>query len=372
MRDDKGRYVTPEDKELSEEMEELRGQYLASLTSQKTETSDRTWDTRRREVGYWLQFCDVNGIDPLAAEESDVRGYIQGITDLADMTVHSYFTSVQSFYSIIMNDAVDDELELVNDSGHPCDGISLTEDYDISRTAEYKRQNVVSAGDIDNTRDNNDLIALRPDAIEELFDAIPGKRRETKLRNEIIVRLSWYTGCRSVELSEMYIDNVDWEKCLINIRSAKIDPSENPGLARRNVVFPEEFMLTLKRWCMRVRHSFSGAVTPKEGRILCTTHSAEMQPSNINDIIKETARNAGLQRPLRPPDPGPDETVEEWFVTSHRLRRSAISHWVNDIDTIDINQARLLAGHAQLSQTIDYVEDDDDSLVEDYQAGMQP
>jgi integrase/recombinase XerD len=372
MRDDKGRYVTPEDKELSEEMEELRGQYLASLKSQKTGTSDRTWDTRRREVGYWLQFCDVNGIDPLAAEESDVRGYIQGITDLADTTVHSYFTSVQSFYSIITNDAADDGLELVNDGRHPCDGISLKDDYSISRTAEYKRQNVLSAHDIDNTRDNDDVIALRPDAVEDLFDAVPGKRRETQLRNEVIVRLSWYTGARSVELASMRIENIDWDMCTINIKSAKIDASENPGLARRNVVFPEEFRLTLRRWCERVRHAFSGAVTPEEGRILCTTHNDEMQPADINDVIKQTARNAGLQRPLRPADPGPEETVEEWFVTSHRLRRSAISHWVNDIDTIDINQARLLAGHAQLSQTIDYVEDDHDSLVEDYQEGMQP
>ncbi|MCQ4334987.1 site-specific integrase [Natronomonas sp. F2-12] len=371
MRDDKGRYATPENKELSQEMEELRGQYLASLMSQKTGTSDRTWDTRRREVGYWLEYCTVNGIDPLAAEESDIRGYIQGITPLADTTVHSYFTSIQSFYSIVINDAADDSLELVNSGGHPCDGISLKDDYGISRTAEYKRQNVITASNLDNARDNDDVIALRPNAVEKLFDSVPGKRRETQLRNEVIVRLSWYTGARSVELSGMRIENIDWDRCIINIESAKIDPRENPGLARRNVVFPKEFRLTLRRWCERVRHSFSGQVTPEEGHILCTTHSDEMQPPDINDVIKQTARNAGLQRPLRPVDPGPEDTVKEWFVTSHRLRRSAISHWVNDIDTIDINQARLLAGHAQLSQTIDYVEDDSDSLAEDYQRGMQ-
>ncbi|WP_408957546.1 tyrosine-type recombinase/integrase [Natrinema sp. 74] len=371
MRDDKGRYVTPEDKELSEEMEELRGRYLTSLTSQKTGTSDRTRDTRRREVGYWLQFCAVNDIDPLAAEERDVRGYIQGITDLADTTIHSYFTSIQSFYSIISNDAADDSLELVNDGEHPCDDISLKDDYGITRTSEYKKQHVISANDLDNARDNDDVIALRPDAVEQLFDAVPGKRRETRLRNEVIVRLSWYTGTRSVELSKMRIENIDWDRCIINIESAKIDPSENPGLARRNVVFPQEFRLTLRRWCEQMRHSFSGQVTPEEGRILCTTHNDEMQPADINDVIKQTAWNAGLQRPLRPADPDPEDEVYEWFVTSHRLRRSAISHWVNDIDTIDINQARLLAGHAQLSQTIDYVEDDSDSLAEDYQCGMQ-
>ena len=158
---------------------------------------------------------------------------------------------------------------------------------------------------------------------------------------------------------------------MINIESAKIDPRENPGLARRNVVFPKEFKLTLRRWCERVRHSFSGQVTPEEGHILCTTHNDVMQPADINDVIKQTARNAGLQRPLRPADPDSEDDVKEWFVTSHRLRRSAISHWVNDINTIDINQARILAGHAQLSQTIDYVEDDNDSLAEDYQEGVQ-
>jgi integrase/recombinase XerD len=371
MRDDKGRYVTPEDEKLSEEMEELRGRYLASLTSQKTDTNNRTWDTRQREVGYWLKYCSDNGINPLKAEESDVRGYIQGITHLGDLTVHSYFTSIQSFYSIIINDAADETLKLANSGEHPCDGISLKEDYEISRTPEYKQQQVISATDLDNARDNKDVIALRPDAVEQLFDAVPGKRRETQLRNEVIVRLSWYTGCRSIELSRMRIENIDWDRCIINIESAKIDPSENPGLARRNVVFAKEFRLTLRRWCERVRHSFSSAVTPEEGRILCTTHSDEMQRTDINDVIKKTARKAGLQRPLRPANPGPEDTVKEWFVTSHRLRRSAISHWVNDIDTIDINQARLLAGHAQLSQTIDYVEDDSDSLAEDYQRGMQ-
>ena len=370
MRDDKGRYVTPESEKLSEEMEELRGRYLDSLTSQKTETSKRTRTTRRREVGYWLQFCSVNGIDPLAAEESDVRGYIQTINDHADTTVHSYFTSVQSFYSIIIKDAVDDTLELDNTGDHPCDGISLKKDYEISRTSEYKRQNVI-IDDLENARENEEVIALRPDAVEELFDAVPGKRRETQLRNEVIVRLSWYTGARSIELSNMRIGKIDWERCMINIESAKIDPRENPGLARRNVVFPKEFKLTLRRWCERVRHSFSGQVTPEEGHILCTTHNDVMQPADINDVIKQTARNAELQRPLRPANPDSEDDVKEWFVTSHRLRRSAISHWVNDINTIDINQARILAGHAQLSQTIDYVEDDNDSLAEDYQEGVQ-
>ena len=99
-------------------MEELLGLYLNSLQQQKSRTKQTTIDTRRREVRYWLAFCESNNIDPLAATTDDVKGYIQTNTNLADTTIGSYYRSVQSFYSIVENDAAEDRLKLVN--GHPC------------------------------------------------------------------------------------------------------------------------------------------------------------------------------------------------------------------------------------------------------------
>ncbi|MUW13273.1 tyrosine-type recombinase/integrase [Halorubrum sp. CBA1125] len=373
MRDEDGKYTSPEDKQIGSEMEELLGLYLHSLREQKSGTSDSTIDTRQREVRYWLSFCEANSIDPLAAETPDVRGYLQSITDLADTTIDSYYRSVQSFYSIVRNDQASDRLELAN--GHPCDGdsgINLKDDYGVhANTSEYQRQHSLSPSEIDGVRERSDkVLALKPEKVQELFNHIPGKEEETRLRNEIAVRLNWYTGCRSIEIERMEIENIDWEQCRINVRSAKLKPEEHPDLIRRNVHFPERFKFQLRRWCFRVRHSFSSSVEPEEGKILCTTHSDQMDKQRINDIVKESARNAGIQRPLRPVDPGPNETVDEWFVTTHRIRRSAISHWVNDCEEIDLHQARRLAGHAKIQQTMEYVEDDDDQLAEDYQRAM--
>lgn len=373
MRNKKGQYTTPNKKSISPDMEELLGLYIDSLRGQKSGTSDSTVTTRRREVRYWLAFCEANDIDPLAAETSDVRGYIQVNTDLADTTVGSYYRSVQSFYSILSNDEAHDRLELSND--HPCRDkhtIDLKNDYRIyENQSEYKRQHSLSPTDIDGARNpSNDILALPSNQIEKLFNHIPGAEPQTRLRNEIAVRLSWYTGCRSDELSRMRIENIDWKACSINVRSAKLNPEEHPDLIRRDVCFPEKFRFQLQRWCERVRHSFSSAVEPREGKILVTTHSAEMQPTQINDIVKESARNAGVQRPLRPVDPSNEDEVKEWFVTSHRIRRSAITHWVNDVDSLDLHQVRRLAGHARLDQTMQYVEDDDEQLITDYQRGM--
>ena len=370
MRNKKGQFSSPADKQISQKFEELLGKYLHSLQQQKSSTTKSTVDTRRREVRYWLAFCEHNDIDPLGATEADVRGYVQKNTDLADTTLSSYFTSVQSFYSIVGNDQADDQLELAN--GHPCTEITLKDDYDVyAQTSEYKRQHNLSPKEIDGIRDDSgEILAIEPGAVSELFNHVPGKTDETRLRNEIAIRLNWYTGCRSVEISRMKIDNIDWDNCSINIRSAKLNAKEHTDLIRRNVFFPEQFKFQLKRWVNRVRHAFSSAVEPGSGYVLCTTHSDRMQGAQINDIVKTAAKKAGIQRPLRPADPAESEEIKEWFVTTHRIRRSAISHWVNDLEEIALNQARRLAGHANIEQTIDYVEDDDEALAEDYRRAM--
>ncbi len=374
MRNEKGQYSSPEDKQISGEMEELLGRYINSLQQQKNRTKDSTIETRRREVRYWLAFCESNNIDPLAATTDDVKGYIQVNTDLADTTLGSYYRSVQSFYSIVENDAADDQLELTN--GHPCRDkhtIDLKNDYDIHENkAEYKLQHDLSADNIDGVREGADeILALKPEQIKTLFDSVPGEIRQTRERNEIAVRLNWYTGCRSVELSNLRIENIDWDECSINLRSAKLNPKEHSGQIRRDVYFPKEFRVQLKRWCTRVRHSFSAAAEPNSGKILVTTHNDEMAGPQINQVVKESAQNAGVQRPLRPANPRPNDEIKEWFVTTHRIRRSAISHWVNDCESLDLHQVRRLAGHARIEQTMDYVEDDDDQLVVDYQKAMQ-
>jgi integrase/recombinase XerD len=371
-RNEKGQYTSPEDKQISPEMEELLGLYLDSLREQKSSTSQSTVTTRRREVRYWLAFCEENGIDPLAAVTDDIRGYIQKNTNHADTTLDSYYRSVQSFYSIVSNDQAYNILSL--EHGHPCrdkHDIDLKDDYEVhGSTPEYKLQHNLQGRDIDGARSSDQVIALKPETVDQLFDHVPGETTDTKTRNEVALRLAWYTGCRSDELARLQIDDITWEKCQIELQSAKLDPAENPDLIRRKVFFPEEFRFQLKRWVERDRHAFSSAADPKTGRILVTTHNPEMRPAGINEIVKEAARNAGVQRPLRPANPGPDEEIKEWVVTTHRIRRSAISYWVNDCPEIDLHQARRMAGHAKIEQTMDYVEDDDDQLGEDYQRAM--
>jgi len=374
MRNKKGQYSSPEDKQINSDSQELLGEYLASLQQQKRGTTQSTIDTRKREVRYWLAFCEHNELDPLAAETTDVRGYIQTITHLADTSVGSYYRSIQSFYSIVENDEANDKLQLIN--GHPCrdkNDIDLKNDYGIhEQEPEYKTQHALLASEIDGARDNNtDVFAVTPGTVHKLFEYVDGQSESTRLRNEAVIRLSWYTGCRAVELSRLKIENIDWNDCSINVKSAKLNVKENSDLIRRDVFFPESFKFQLKRWCERVRHAFSTTVDSEKGNILVTEQSDSMSNTHINDVIKSAAHNAGVQQPLRPPNPSENEEVKEWLITSHRLRRSAISHWVNDCPELDLHQVRRIAGHARIEQTMSYVEPDQDQLALDYQAAVR-
>jgi len=201
MRNAKGQYTSPEENQISTEMEELLGLYLDSLKEQKSSTSESTVSTRRREVRYWLAFCEANDIDPLAAVTDDVRGYIQKNTHHADTTLDSYYRSVQSFYSVVSKNQAYDRLAL--EHGHPCRDkydIDLKDDYEVhGSTPEYKLQYNVENKDIDGARSSDQVIALKPETIHELFNHVPGETTDTQARNEVALRLAWYTGCRGDE-----------------------------------------------------------------------------------------------------------------------------------------------------------------------------
>jgi len=382
-RDTVGKFSSPSNLTLSTDMCHLLALYLKSMQQQKDNKSS-TVATRQREVRYWLAFCDSNNIDPLAATTNHVRAYIQTIKSKADTTINSYYRSIQSFYSIVENDQLHDALELAN--GHPCrdkNSIDMRKDYTVyANTSEYQRANKISGRSIDIARDKSDksnIIAIKPEAIEKLFDNVPGQKLGTRIRNEVLLRLSWYTGCRSDELSRLEVDKIDWENCSINLLSAKLNAKDHPDLIRREVCFPRKFKPQLYRWVYQTRESFSAECPPRDdndepqGLILVSEHSDHMKPGSINGIIKQAAKKARIQRPLMPanlPSNYDDDEVDEWLVTSHRIRRSAISHWVNDCEAIEIHHAQRLAGHAKIQQTLDYVEPDDDKMIEKYHKAM--
>jgi|AKVG01.1.fsa_nt_gi integrase/recombinase XerD len=359
-RNDKGQFTS--DISLSKELNRIVDTYIESLSEQK-DSKPKTLDTRRTEVKYWLSFIDNRGIDPFEAKEEHVRAYIQDKSGLAGTTLSSYYASVSSFYSILNNDQLHESFANINH--HPCENINLAQDYSIYNQSEYQKEQKLN-------NDKDSIITIPKEDIERIISSVEGEQ-QTRQMHSCIIRLIYYTGCRADEISRMKVKNIDWDNCAINIRSSKLNAKQHEDLIRRDVIFPESFKYELKRWAEHVRPSYSSYASKSEYLFL-SHQSPQLNPSSITDIVKDSAHRANekyneqIQKPLRPANPEPSETVQEWLVTPHRLRRTAISHWVNNCDDIAIHQARRLAGHAQIEQTLEYVEEDKEQLRKDYQS----
>lgn len=355
-RDDGGKFAS--ETSLSEDNKEIIKGYAKSLQQIKPNTKQSTIDRRTTEIRYWLEFCETHDINPLEADKEEVQAYIQSITDKANTTILSYFASVSSFYSIATVDKLNDKFNDIYQN--PCSDINLRRDYDIYSTSEYKRRQAK------NTDESITTIPVQD--IEKAISEATGTG-QTRIRNQIIIRLLFYTAVRTDELVRIKTENINWDDCTINVRSSKIKQEENPNIYRRDVIFPEKFKYQLRRWVENIRPSYS-KYSDQSPYLFLTSQSEQISKNTINQIVKESAEKADVQQPLNPPNPASKSDVKEWLFTPHRIRRTAISYWVNKCESIDLHHARKIAGHAQIQRTMSYVDTDDDELREAYQKDM--
>ncbi|AEN07330.1 integrase family protein (plasmid) [halophilic archaeon DL31] len=344
-RNDKGQFSS--DITLNGRYKELHEAYLEALV--QADTNDRTFDARQKGTLYWLSFCQDNDLEPFEAEDSDVRSYFKQIRNqYANTTLGGMISSVTMFYETLMHDPdIDTEMERV-----PTHKFSLYNDYDISTSIpDYIQVHAREA--------KEDIKTADMERVRRLYGHAPGKKPETKTRNELMLRLLATTAVRGDELVRIREDNVDKEERSIYLNSSKLEPHQD--LYNRYVFYPPELDYLMTKWTERHRKSFS-SYADDSPYLFLSTHSESLEPSTVSRMVKQTAFNAGEQEPLMTEN----REVKQWFFTSHRLRHSCISYWVNSCPEIGIAKAAMMAGHEKVDTTMDYTSPDWDAVREGY------
>lgn len=342
------------------------------INTEKSSTIERL----NAGVRVWLYWCEQNDVDPLLATESDVKAYIKWnlVNERAQTTITRRIGSVSKYYHHLKNDADAEWLIERN----PTAEINLRRDFNIKNNAEYVRAL--------HRDDRQDIISVSPEKIAKLADHVPGEKPETRTRNELIIRMLWATACRADELSRMRIDNIDWEKNEIRIRSSKLNFEDHPDLYHRKVWWDDNLTMLLRRWHDSHRSKFSkyaeaDGELDENGKplnrweespyLFLSTHGIQMKPSTISRIVKEAGFNADIQEPLLKDSDG---TVKQWLYTAHRIRHSRITWLANDANNgegMELNSLRMMAGHAKFDTTLDYVKSDWGTARERYKKAMK-
>lgn len=192
---------------------------------------------------------------------------------------------------------------------------------------------------------------LDPDDVQELIDHLPAP----KLRNELIVKLLFQTGIRQEEAVTIELHDIDWETRRIDVYSDKTDD-------RRDVWYPQSLQTLMQHWRDVRRPSYP--TSDQSDRLLITRKKPRMRPNYISRIIKNAAKDAGLNRVLYEDNNG----HERWKVTGHILRHSYAVEAVRN--GIDIRRLQKLMGHSNIEITETYLDFKKDSLREAAEANV--
>lgn len=132
------------------------------------------------------------------------------------------------------------------------------------------------------------------------------------------MRLLYQTGVRSVELANIRLADIDFGKRKIRITSAKANAGDENHI--RYVYYHENLDYLIRKWVEKQRQSY--ALAADSDYLFLTQQKPNMQPSYISWIMKEQAKEAGVNEPFTEDA----NRNTRWLVTAHTLRHSMASH----------------------------------------------
>jgi integrase/recombinase XerD len=313
----------------------------------KRDSSPATVDRYARHVRNWREWLSQNRNKTLwNAGAVDLRVFIEEQTDdgMAPTTISQRVSAISKFYQDCGKMA--DRYEMPEVPENPYEGLDKTD-------KKLLRGNTKKKDGLKDT-DTDEYPYLEPEKIAELVENVPAPR----LRNELIIKLLFNCGFRRGELAKAKVEHIDRED-----RSVYIPPRKSTD--GRHVAYNKNYLgFQLDRW---LDHGNRESMTyaPESDYLFPTNDSEHISGDYINQMVKETARNAGLQETINKYADG--RNIHK--VTAHTLRHSFAMQALNS--GVDIRKLQTLLGHDELDTTLIYLQQSKEEAKEQSRA-FQP
>ncbi len=256
-------------------IEEVRDEYVA----RKKRDYDHSWaGTCERSTLLFLEYLNKEDIDieDYEFDKLDIEDYKSLVekqdNDYAGSTVKNMCMAVRDFIGY------------------------LNARHDVNakmRQTEYRHDYSIYSADIEPDKGTR--------YEEETGEEIPYIRREEhevllkenkNMRDDVLLRLLWDTGCRPSELVNLKVDNIDRQK-LYN-GSVEVETAKRKD-HKRDVHFGAITKRRLIKWLYKGgRNSYSSEARNSD-YVFLTRRSKKMQPQLVNRQIKRLADSADIQ-----------------------------------------------------------------------------
>jgi len=215
---------------------------------------------------------------------------------------------------------------------HPRKDLKLTKTTEQSKHLDDGEDYAVSASEI------------------QAMERHPGRY---EIRNQLIIRLMWHSGCRRDELASLTIDDIDPAEQTIHIRSSVSKNNEE-----RYVGWKDSVNGLLNMWLSQ-RDRWNTNDYPY---LFIGERGGRLDGEAINEIIVQSAYRAGINRKLYADanaavDEDGDPIKNRDLITSHNVRHGLATKMIDD--GCDPYRVSRYMGHSSVEFTIEkYVQED--------------
>lgn len=210
---------------------------------------------------------------------------------------------------------------------NPCDRWS-PKDLGMSNKAK-KRQYVRDAS-------NETVYAPSSAEIDQMLAHV--RSTQDRLRDQLIIKLLYHTGCRIDEFRHICLDDLDRDNREIRLRQETTKNNES-----RIVRYGRSVDGLLREW---LDHGYRDRLKHQQSPYLIITQkSPQISKSALTDTVKIAAKNAGINEPLYEDAAG----NPRWKITPHSLRHACATTMIEN--GADIYHVSKYLGHRSVKIT---------------------
>lgn len=289
-----------------------------------------------KRFGAWLNDRDL---DPTDVRPGDVEDYVLDLYDDGDGLAPEMISGNRWVINMLYDDLERDDKVPEN----PVEAVDWRRYSEVLRGTK-KAEHIDARGG---------FYAPTAEAVEKMADAV-------RFRDALVIRLLYQTGVRRQELADVRLEDIDRDERKIRIRSSKADSDFHDHDPERKVWYAESLDADLARW---IDYGERDALyyASDSPYLFPSQRSKRLSPRRINEIVREAAEAAGLQRVLYVDGKGNDRHM----ITAHSLRhgfaRACMTPGEHG-ERIDLKSLADLMGHASTDTTERYLHFADDQL----------
>jgi integrase/recombinase XerD len=284
--------------------------------------STRTVATMVQALGYFMTWCDQQGMEPEECGYRDLLAYVQSLRkrEVKAVTVQRYMGAVVHFFAwqVILGRREDNPARAIDIHG-------------IQRRTLHV---ILSKQELERIYQQH----AERKAAPPVWKGIEARNEELALkRDRVALGLLVFQGVTSQELEALQVKDMELRAGKVHVPGGRRHNARTLTLEAAQVMDLMEYTLTVRPQLL--------ALHGKTTEALIVTSGSSHELSNMLFKLTKAVK-----------------TIEPKVKTLHQLRASVITHWLK---TLNLREAQQRAGHRYVSSTEAYLINDLEDLAED-------